>query len=424
MLYNPIPIIITLAGAYILIKLRGFFILHPIRSMKDAIAVLGRRENFRSFTLALSGTLGVGNVLGVAVGIILGGRGSLAWLLVSSVFSAALKYAEVTLSEDSRDGRRGGMYYSVRSSFLRLGGILSTVYAFACLLLGLVMGAALQSHSVTSVFGELFDTPPALPSILLAFAVLLAIVGGGRLISKITEIAIPASTIVYIILTFAVIFTHLDRLGDVIISVMRSAFEPRACAGGIVGFLFSSPVREGYSRGVLSNEAGAGTSTIAHSTGADVRSTTRGMLGVLEVVFDTVILCTLTGLAILLAVPSPEDYTSGALLVLDALKCAFGGISGHLLLFSIAIFAYSTILSWYYYSAECIRQLFGRVCHLTFAPLYLSFVLLGGFISEVILVSLSDYLLLVLVGITVPTLIKNSDRLVCLSEKSGLLKIK
>lgn len=424
MLYNPMPIIITIAGLYLLFRLRGFFILHPIRSFKGALRTLSVRENFRSFTLALAGTLGVGNVLGVAVGIILGGAGSLFWLSVSSVFSAVLKYAEVTLAADSRDGAHGGMFYSVRASYVRLGGALSVIYALACLSLGVIMGAALQSHSVVSISGEIFDTPPALSAILLVVLVLFAVVGGGKFIARITAFAIPVSTIIYILLTIAVIALNYGRLPEVVGMIISEAFSGRAVSGGVIGFILSAPVREGYSRGVLSNEAGAGTSTIAHATGGEMSPAVRGILGILEVIFDTVILCMLSGLAILTAIPDPTAFTSGALLILTAVTSALGSFSGYLLFFAVLVFAYSTIVCWYYYAEECVRQLFGRRMPLILIPIYIAAVILGVHLSEGALVYLSDILLLVLVSISVPTLIKNSDRLVYLSERSGLLKIK
>ncbi len=424
MLYNPIPIIITLAGGYLLLKLRAFFLLHPIRSFRCVFGALKERDNFRSFTLALAGTLGVGNVLGVAVGIILGGAGSLFWLLVSALFSSALKYAEVTLSEDSRDMGHGGMFYLVRATFSRVGGVLSVLYAICCLALGLVMGAALQSHSVSGICGELFNTPPTLPTIILAIIVLLTIVGGSHLISKITSVAIPLSTIIYIILTTAVIILNIARLPVAIQKVLSDAFSTDAVCGGIVGFLLSSSLREGYSRGVLSNEAGAGTSTIAHATGTSLSAGTRGVLGILEVVFDTVILCMLTGLAILVAVPNATDFSSGTMLIHCAITGTLGTWSGLPLLLSILVFAYSTILCWYYYSEECVRQIIGRRVPIAVVPVFLVFVVMGGVIGEALLVYSSDVLLLFLVLISVPTLIKNSDRLLHLSERSGLLKSK
>ncbi len=421
MLYNPLPIIITAVGAYLLVKLRGFFLLHPLRCAKAALGALSSRENFRAFTLALAGTLGVGNVLGVAVGLLLGGAGSLFWLVLSSLFSAVLKYAEVTLSSDCAERGSGGMFYLVGATFRRFGGALSSIYAIGCLGLSLVMGAALQSHSALKISSEIFDTPPALFAILFAFLVLLSIIGGGRKIAKITAVAIPVSTIVYIILTVAVIITRAERIPAAISEIMSGAFRVDAAAGGILGHLFSSSMREGYSRGILSNEAGAGTSTMAHTTGGELSAATRGTLGIFEVVFDTVILCSLSGLSILVATPDLTAFKSGTALILSAVTSSLGAPFALPLLFSVFTFAYATVVCWYYYGGECIRQLTGRERPWLFAPLFILATVLGAALSEVALVYTTDLLLLVLVFITLPTLIKNSDRLRYLSELSGLL---
>lgn len=421
MLFNPLPIIITVAGAYLLLRLRFFFLLRPLRCARVALSALKSRENFRAFSLALAGTLGVGNVLGVAVGILLGGPGSILWLLLSSVFSAVIKYAEVALSSDGAERGRGGMFYLVRDSHGRLGRLLSYIYGFSCLLLSLAMGAALQSHSAAMISSEIFDTPPTLVVVFLLLIIFASIIGEGRKIAKITAIAIPVSTILYIILTTLVIIINADRIPSVLSLILSSAIRTEAAAGGIFAFLFSSSVREGYSRGILSNEAGAGTSTMAHMTGDDLSAATRGTLGIFEVVFDTMVLCTLTGLAILVGVPDISSFSSGTQLVLSSVTLTLGAPFALPLLICVFTFAYSTIVCWYYYGTECIRQLSGRPRPVLFLPIFLFAVVLGGLLPETMLVYITDALLLVLTIITIPTLIKNSDRLVRLSELYGLL---
>lgn len=413
---TPLPILITAIGAYFLYRLRAFYILHPIAAFKPAIASLKNRDNRISFTLALAGTLGVGNVFGVAVGIIVGGAGSVLWLLISALFSSVLKYAEVTLAEDNKSGISGGMFYCIKNSFRRFGGILSTLYAAFCLILALVMGAALQTRTLTDTTSEIFDTPPYISAIIFLIIVTVSVIGGRKIIGKITLFCIPVTTIIYIILTTLVIIINIERLPEVLSLIFTEAFDFNSVSGGILGFLTSRAISEGYSRGILSNEAGAGTSTIAHSTGTSHTPRVAGLFGTLEVVFDTVILCMLTALAILMSTPSPESFETGMSLVLTAITGTLGTFPGYLLLLCVLAFAYSTVVCWYFYGTECYTQLFGTRGRFIFLPLFLIFILLGAFIPERTLVLLTDIALLTLTLLTLPTLLKNSDRICHLSE--------
>lgn len=417
---TPLPILITAVGAYFLYRLRAFYILHPIASFKSAIASLKNKDNLTSFTIALAGTLGVGNVFGVAVGIIVGGAGSVLWLLVSALFSSVLKYAEVTLAEDNKSGTSGGMFYCIRNTYRRLGTLLSRSYAAICLVLALVMGAALQTRTLTDTASEIFDTPPYIVAIIFLIVVAISVIGGRKIIGEITLYCIPLTTIIYIILTTAVIIINIEHLPSVLSTIFAEAFEISSATGGVLGFLTSRAIAEGYSRGILSNEAGAGTSTIAHSTGTNHTPKIAGLFGTLEVFFDTVLLCMLTAFAILLSVPSPESFTSGMSLVLSAIGGTLGTFPGYLLLLCVLVFAYSTVVSWYYYGTECYTQLFGTRGRLIFLPLFLVAILLGAFIPEGTLVLFADIALLALTLLTLPTLIKNSDRICVLSVSDDM----
>lgn len=411
-----LPSLISAVGAYFLYKLRAFYILHPIASYKEVISSLGKRDNLTAFTIALAGTLGVGNVFGVAVGIIVGGAGSVFWLLVSALFSSVLKYAEVTLAKDNKSGASGGMFYCIKNSFSHLGGFLSKLYAAFCLLLAFVMGAALQSRTLVDTTGEIFNTPPHIVSIIFAIIIAVSVIGGRKIIGKITLFCIPVTTIIYIALTLLVIILNIERLPEVISKIFTQAFDFSSVGGGIFAFLTSRAISEGYSRGILSNEAGAGTSTIAHASETSHTPRVAGLFGTLEVFFDTVVLCMLTAFAILLSVPDPESFSFGMSLCLGAISGTLGDVAGYLLLLCVTAFAYSTVVCWYYYGNECYTQLFGLVGRFVFLPLFLLSVFLGALIPEGALVLFSDISLFVLTALTLPTLIKNSDRICHLSE--------
>lgn len=420
MYFNPLPILLFISGIYILLRIKFFYILHPCRAFGRAFSALRSPKNLSAFTLALAGTLGVGNVLGVAVGIMVGGAGSLFWLFLSAPISSALKYAEVSLSADTG----GGTYHIIRASWGRLGRPLSALYAVLCLLLGLVMGAALQTKSIVDAIPETDAKSGVLIAAAVAVIVALSVVGGGKIIGKITLVIIPLTTIIYIITTFSTIAVFSERLPAVIASVISGAFKTEAGVGGALGFVTSRALREGFARGMLSNEAGAGTSTLAHANGDSIPPAERGLNGVLEVVFDTTLLCTLTGLAILCAVPDPSAFDSGMELVLAAVGSALGRGSSYLVTGAVFAFAYSTAVCWYYYATECASQLTGTKRRAPLLFVFILFVLLGGVISERLLVGAADFLLLSLTTLTLPVLIKNSDRVVALSESCGFIKSK
>lgn len=421
MLTSPLAPILMLVGVYILIKIRCFYMLHPIKAFGRAASALKCRKNLTAFTLALAGTLGVGNLLGVAVGIMVGGAGSLFWLFVSAIPASAIKYAEVLVS--SEDGG-GGIPDAARRSFPRIGKYLSALYAFGCFLLSFIMGAALQSRSVVDSTALTIGADRLAVALILAAVVAVSVVGKGKYIGKITLFIIPLTTIIYITVAISTVIVNISALPTVLVRVVSEAFTAEAGVGGVLGFLTSRAVREGFSRGMLSNEAGAGTSSIGHTAGDALPPAVRGLFGVLEVVFDTSLLCTLSGLAILVSLPDVAAAPCGMELILSAVSQSLGAFPASLVTLSVWAFAYSTIVCWYYYGTECLVRLVGRKCTAVFFPLFLSFVLLGTVISEAALIILADVLLLVLSAITLPTLIKNSDRIVLLSESCGFLKSK
>ncbi len=419
-MFNLLPIIVTLGGGYMLFKLRFFFFLHPIRAFKDLQLTLSKPECRRSLSLALAGTLGVGNIIGVAAGISLGGAGSIFWLLVSSVFASVLKFCEATLATDSRDKNGGGMMNVLGGSYKGVGKSLGKIYAVVCLLLAFVMGAALQATSISGGIEKLYGFNTIVIGGLLAFVALLMVRVGTERISILTSVIIPAATAVYVFLCFAVIISNLSSLPYVISRIIKEAFEIDSVRGGVFGFVCAEAIRQGYSRGLMSNEAGAGTSSLAHSVN-DVHPVSAGMMGICEVIVDTVLLCPLSGIAILLSIDAPEQYTSGITLIMDSIGAIFGKVSALLIVCCIAAFAFSTVMCWYCYGMSCLRYLVRRGERL-YTALFVVAVFFGCILDEGVLIGLSDSLLLVLTILTVSAIIKCSDRIKFLSEQKGLIQ--
>ena len=410
-----IPILVTAVGAYLLFRLRFFFILHPIRTVRQFLSAAKERDARRSLILALAGTLGVGNIFGVAAGIMIGGAGSVFWLFISSIFSMIIKYSETLLVFDSPT-ERGGMASAVKGIFSRTGGILSPLYAFLTVALALLMGAAMQSAAVIDVAQKTLHIEPLISAFILLILLLPCFFGNGKKIESVTEFVIPLTTIIYIFLALCVIFLNFSKIWWVIFEIVSSAFTPPSILGGTVSAAFFVAVKEGFARGILSNEAGVGTSALAHSRSRGRTPHIAGLFGICEVFFDTAVLCNLTALVILLSVEDTSAFLTPMSLVTTAFTSSLGEMSGYLLLILIFAFAYSTVICWYYYGTECASLYFPkfRVC---FVPLFIAFVVFSAYIPSYFLLSVTDAVLLFMSVITLSAILKKSDRIAELSCK-------
>ena len=423
--FDILPLLLVFAGGYFLIKLRFFFILHPIRTVGRGLRAIRDKRALGSFFLALAGTLGVGNVFGVALGIMIGGAGSLFWLLVSMIFAMVLKYCEVTLTGDNLyhdTETHGGIYYVIRSSFRLFGRSLSKLYAISVLALSLVMGAALQTDAVKETLFEVRQIPNTHLAVLFTLFTLLAIIGGTDKIEKITVILIPLTTIIYIFMALCVILANASALPSALKMIISDAFRVEGAIGGVAAFLCSGALREGFARGLLSNEAGAGTSAMAHARSGVLSPASRGVLGILEVWFDTGLVCMLTGLSILVSVGDTSSFHGGMELVMYAIGNVFGSTGKTVTLISVFAFAFATVICWYYYGSEAWTALLGRKHRLIFLPLFLLAVFSGCFIDTYWLVYATDVLMALATALTLSALIKNSDRVKTLSESGGVIE--
>ena len=425
MSFNPLPILLTAVGIYFLVRLRFFFIVHPVRTLRKMANAIRSHNAFSSLMLALAGTLGVGNIFGVCIGIIVGGVGSIFWLFISCVFSSVIKYCEVLLTHDHifscSEGNRGGMSYVIRNSFSGRLSIFWKIYAALCILLSLIMGAALQCGTVVESVTDLASVPPIFVSATISTLVVVALIGGSSLIKKITTFVIPMSTIIYIILTLMIILKNLSSVPDMILLIISDAFRIESGLGGIIGFLGCKAIREGYSRGILSNEAGSGTSGIAHADSGILNPANAALMGIAEVVFDTGFMCMLTAWAVILSVPNPTDFTGGMSLILTAFSTSLSPTASYMLVFLTFIYAYSTVICWYHYGVESIYALFGRESKYIYLLIFTFACVALSVIGNRPLIYLTDIVILLMSVITLLTLIKNSDRIVFLSEKGGIL---
>ena len=417
-----LPMLIVGVGIYFLIKLRFFFIFRPNNTLKKTFEKGFSKNSGKALSLALAGTLGVGNIVGVAYGITVGGAGCLFWIFVSGIFSSVIKYCESTLSASFLDGGRGGMMYVIARSMGKAGSALGKTYSVLCLFLALFMGSALQTKSVADAGAVSFGCQPYLLSCVFTLLIFLTVRGNGKRIENVTAIVIPIATAVYIFICFAVILSGARSLPSVLSEVFRGAMNFKSASGGVLAFLSSNAMKEGFARGLLSNEAGAGTSSIAQCRAEGAHPAKVGLFGMCEVFFDTTLLCTLTGLATLLS--SAYGGKSGIYTVIDAFSSVLGNASAPVLFLLIFAFAYSTVVCWYFYASEALSFLFGSGKNLFFNCLFFASSLLGVFLPEAVIILVTDSVLFLMSVLTLLALMKNSERIVFLSEQYGLLKSK
>lgn len=417
---NLISACLTVAiGTILLFRLRFFFIRHPLRCIGRIAHLLSDRTRRRSFLLALAGTLGVGNIYGVALGIMLGGEGSVFWLFISSFFAMVVKYSEsvVAVSDNSR-GR--GMMLSIERALGRSGKPIAIAYAVAMLFLSLFMGGFIQSDSFVTSVTYLFPINEMLISMLFLLPVILVILGGGEGIKNATEALIPIATIFYVTISLIVIIKDASRLSDVISRIISAALAPASMLFGVLPVVSYSAVSQGFARGLLSNEAGVGSSAMAHSE-ESTNASDAGLFGVLEILFDTNLLCIITALVILCEVENPALASSPMALVFSAFRSGAGEMSLVLLLVCIALFAYSTVICWYYYGLRALSYLSLDSSTKVYGIAFCIFLFAPSIFSGIGAIYVSDILLLLMSMPTLYCLFINRKSIEQITDTAGLL---
>lgn len=353
-------------GIFLLFYLRFFFIAHP-RKVFSALrkANVNGMSPAKAMCVALAGTLGVGNIAGVASAITVGGPGAVFWMLVSSVAALPLKYSEVVLAmlhrRKDRDGKpHGGAFFYISDRGTRLSSVFAAFFAVLCLITALTMGSAIQSNAISVCAREAFGTSPVAVGAVLAVTVLLVASGGLSRISFFTSRLIPLMSGIYIAMSLFIILTNLTMLPDIFADILDSAFDRSSAVGGVLGFITSKALRVGVTRGTVSNEAGCGTAPIAHA-GADSSSpAAQGIWGMAEVFIDTVIICTLTALTVLIAERHGVTLTNDGMADAVSSYARFIPFARLILAAAVFVFAFCTVICWFHYGSESLSFLTGK----------------------------------------------------------------
>jgi len=394
-----LPVFLIVNGLRFGARQRFFYILHPIKATRD---IISGRGGFKALSLALAGTLGIGNIVGVSSAIIMGGGGSVFWMIASAFIAMSIKYAETFFSVKYKKVKGGisfgGAPYYVREAFYgKRGVILALTFALLCMGNSLITGNLVQINGIK----DIFPLSPTFIGLSFALFFLLVYSRGTEKISSVTAIIIPLLTSIHIVISLAIILSNFTHVPRVFANILCEAFNFKSALYGVGSYSILTAIRYGVSRGILSNEAGCGTSPIAHASSENPPHI-QGCLGVFEVFFDTVVLCTLTALVILLY---GESSLSPISLAFEAYGHYFGAFGKWFIKISCIIYAYSTVLSQFYYGDKSLSFISGNgIIHTLFALLYAFICFIAPFVPSDIMWIMSDINVSVLIFFNVTVL--------------------
>ena len=364
------PWLITLIiGTGIFLMIRLHFL--PIRNFFYALTltISGERSSagaispLSSLTTELAATIGTGNIVGVATAMILGGPGALVWMLLSSLIGLSTKLAESTLSVKFRTRNSEGQYvggpmYTLYRAFplKRPGKYLAVLFALFAVLASFGMGNMTQSNSISQALAEGFGLPEGTTGLILTLLVILVVLGGINSISKLSLWLVPAMALIYLLGCLAVILVNVDHLGEGLTQIFSMAFSGEALAGGFGGGLvvtLQDTMSYGISRGVFSNEAGLGAGGITAAAAETDDPVRQGYISMTGIFFDTILICSLTGLVLACSgVLGMHDLSgqllTGSALAIAAFSTVFGNVGGAFVSIAITLFAFATIIAWEY----------------------------------------------------------------------------
>ncbi|MDH5364581.1 MAG: sodium:alanine symporter family protein [Dehalococcoidia bacterium] len=370
----PMMVVLVGTGLYITARIRGTQFTKLGRAIKMFFGGWRGREKgeaakgditpFQSLSVAISGTVGNGNIAGVATAIAMGGPGAAFWMWITALVGMGTKFAEASLAVRSRvvdvDGTiLGGPFLTIERLVGSKWKWLAILFAFFGAICGFGIGNAVQTNSMALVLNEYYGIPFIATGITLAILIGLVVVGGIKRIGRVAEYLSPWMCVIYIIGAIIVLLINITALPAAFGEIFKYAFTPRAAFGGFVGATVMRAMRFGVARGIFSNEAGLGTGGLSHSPTRIPIPARQGSLGFFEVFLDTIVVCSMTALVILTTGALGTGLTSTALTAWG-FRSVLGGAGVAVTAAGSLLFGYSTLLSWYYYSSQCGRYLFGK----------------------------------------------------------------
>lgn len=411
-----VPAMVCIIGVGLYLSIRtGFLQIRKLPyAMKVTIGRMFRKREaadgaltpFQAVCTALAATVGTGNIAGVAGAIAIGGPGAVFWMWVSALLGMCTKFAEVTLAvhyrEKNADGDWvGGPMYYIKNGLGKKWMWLAYLFAGFGVITVFGTGNATQVNTITAAINsallnygviseETLSASCLIIGIVITVIVGLVLIGGIKRIGRVTELLVPFMALLYIVLAVGLIILKVDRIPEVFSAIFGGAFNPSAVTGGVVGSMFLS-MQKGVSRGIFSNEAGLGTGSIAHACADTKKPVKQGFFGIFEVFMDTIIICTMTALVVLLSgVEVPFGQAAGAELTISGFTHVYGNWVSIFTAVAMCCFAFSTIIGWGLYGARCLEFILGSKAIRPFMVLYALTAIVGATVDLGLVWSISD----------------------------------
>ncbi len=386
----PFMILLVGTGLYLTIRLGFFQFTHLFFAWRHTFGRLfrgGRRDEpgaitpFQAVTSAMAATIGVGNIAGVATAIALGGPGAVFWMWMVALVGMATKLAEATLGVkyrhvDDNGYISGGVFWYIEKGLGPNWKWLGLLYAFFAGLAAFGIGNMVQANTMGAALNTGFNIPEWLTGVVVIVLVGAVTLGGIRRIAVTAEKIVPFMAIVYLIGAIGVLVSFYDRIPAAFGLIFTHAFTPMGAVGGFAGATVAMAIRYGIARGIFSNEAGLGSASIVHAQARN-KPMAQGLWGMWEVFIDTIVVCTMTALVILVTGVF-QDGTTGAELTSSAFATGLPGLGGYVVILAVVLFSYSTMLTWNFYGEKSWEYLFGRRVVMPYRVLFLAFLFIGA----------------------------------------------
>lgn len=421
---TPLIVLILAVGIFLTFRVRCLQVRHLPKALKFMVKNeedgVGEVTSFGALCTALSATIGTGNIVGVATAICAGGPGALFWMLVAAFFGMATKYAEGLLAikfrEEKKDGHfLGGPFYYIEKGMGKNFKWLAKLFAFFGILAGILgIGTITQINGITSAVQGFFDPDKAniaftigknsytwatvIGGLVVTVCAALVIIGGIKRIAKVSEIIVPFMAITYVVLAVVILITHYKQIPSAVVLIVKSAFNPQAVLGGGVGITIKLAMQKGIGRGIFSNEAGLGSAPIAAAAAQTKDPVRQGLVTMTGTFIDTIIICTMTGLSIVVT-GAYKQYVPGSFEGVNITNAAWQqglpfnpSVSSFLLMICLAFFAFTTILGWNYYSERCLEYLTNGKMKVVkvFKWLYIFAIFIGPYLTVSIVWNAAD----------------------------------
>ena len=376
-IWGPVTLVLLVGtGVYLTIGLRFL----SIRKLGYGFKLLwqGRKQSaeegditpFNALMTALSATVGTGNIVGVAGAIAIGGPGAVFWMWMTALVGMATKYAEAVLAVnyrevDERGRHQGGPMYYIKNGLGNNWKWLAFLFALFGTIAAFGIGNSVQSNSVASALSSQFQVPKWITGVVLALLTASVLIGGIKSIGAFAGKVVPFMAITYVGGALVILAMHLNQVPSALWTIVHDAFTGTAAAGGFAGSAFMLAVQKGVARGVFSNEAGLGSAPMAHAAARTTNPVRQGMIGMLGTFIDTIVICTMTALVIVLSQqwlhidPQTGNQISSAALTSTAFELSLPGVGQYIVTFGMVFFAYTTIIGWSFYGERCAEYLFG-----------------------------------------------------------------